>query len=159
MALNPIDVEVLETAWEMSNAVNQQLNSREVLAKLQGISEDDFYDCLEIMERRGYLRRSREIAARPPSFSLTSQGVLKQLEENGELLELQIDVDKALTVKPKTTQSEIVSQINHPPLSVAAIIEMLEQNGDIRVRRGVDGSVSITEVHAALRRRVQDGDY
>jgi hypothetical protein len=159
MALNPVDIEVLEEAFKMSKSINQQLNSREVYAKLHGVSEDDFYDSLEIIERNGYIERSRQIAPRPPSFSLTSRGVLKQLEEIGNLRVIQIEVEEAIARKPKSTQSEIAIQVNHPPIFVAAVIDMLERNGDIRVRRGVDGSVEIAEVHATLRRRVKDADY
>jgi hypothetical protein len=159
MALNPVDIEVLEVAWKSSNAVNQQLNSQAVLSTLPGVSEDDFYDSLEIMERSGYVKRSREIAPRPPSFSLTSRGVLKHLEELGEVRLIQIDVEQAIAEKPDSTQSQIVTKTNHPPLGVAAIIDMLEDQGDIRVRRGIDGTVKISQVNAALRRRVKDGDY
>jgi DNA-binding PadR family transcriptional regulator len=159
MALNPVDIEVLEAAWKSSSAMNQQLNSQTVLSTLNGVSEDEFYDSLEIMERSGYVKRSREIAPRPPSFSLTSRGVLKQLEELGELRRIQIEVEQAIADKPDSTQSEIVAQTNHPPLVVAAFIDMLEGRGDIGVRRGIDGTVKISQVNAALRRRVKDGDY
>ncbi len=159
MALNPIDIEVLEAAWKLSSAVNQQLNSQGVLSSLRDVPEDDFYDSLEIMERSGYVQRSREIAPRPPHFSLTSRGVLKQLEELGELRRIQIDVEQAITDKPDSTQAEIVTKTNHPLLAVAAVIDMLEGQGDIRVRHGIDGTVKVSQVNTALRRRVKDGDY
>lgn len=159
MALNPVDIEVLEVAWKSSSAVNQELKSPAVLSSLHGVSEDDFYDSLEIMERSGFVERSREVAPRPPTFSLTWRGVIRQLEELGQFRLIQIDVEQAIIDKPDSTQSEIVVKTNHPPLAVAAIIDMLETQGDIRVRRGIDGTVKVAQVNATLRRRVKDGDY
>jgi DNA-binding MarR family transcriptional regulator len=159
MAINPVDIEVLDAAWKATKAANQQLNSRTLFSELRNVSEDDFYDSLEILERKGYVKRSREIAPRPPTFSLTSSGILKWLQENGDFTIIQIDVEEAIAKKPDSTEAEIVTVTNHSAVSVAAIFDMLEGRGDIRVRRTLDGNVQIASVSATLRRRVSDSDY
>jgi len=159
MALNPTDIEVLEIAYEASTNLGQQLSSQAVFSKLQGISEDEYYESLEIMERGGYLERAREKAPRPPHFSLTSRGVLQKLEEDGQFRRIQIEVEEAIVDKSVLKISEISSTVNHPPLAVEAIVEMLEGRGDIRVRPAVDGSGEISQVSATIKRRVKDGDY
>ena len=47
MALNPVDREVLNTAFGMSSAANEPLNPDAVRSKLGGIKEEDFYVSLD----------------------------------------------------------------------------------------------------------------
>jgi len=111
------------------------------------------------MDRHGYIEKNREIAQRPPGFSLTWRGVLKNLEEMGQLRRIQVEVEEAIVNRPNAKQSEIATEVNHSPMTVAAIIDMLEARGDIRVNRTVDGNVAIAQVTATLRRRVKEVDY
>jgi hypothetical protein len=154
MAINPVDQKVLKTAFQLSNVANEPLNSEAVRSKV-GISEDEFYDSLEIMERDGLIERSREIARRPPWFFLRSRGVLELLEQNGQRAAIQTAVENAIIAKPDSTLSDIAATIGQRPLIVEAIVETLENQGDIDVQRGLGAELQIRHVHASLRRRGQ----
>jgi len=156
MALLPIDREVLNTAFGMSSAANEPLNPDAVRSKLGGINEDDFYVSLEIMEGEGLIETSRKLTRRPSNFWVTSQGVVKLLDENGQRPVIQAAVEKAIVAKPNSTLSDIAGTIAQSPLIVAAIIETLENQGEINVQRGLNGEAQISGVHAALRQRVQE---
>src|SRR5437879_13637480 len=84
MALNPVDREVLNTAFGMSSAANEPLNPDAVRSKLGGINENDFYVSLEIMEGDGLIETSSKLARRRSNFWVNSRGVVKLLEENGQ---------------------------------------------------------------------------
>ena len=140
----------------MSHRANEALNSEDVRAKLVGIDEEQFYDSLEIMEDSGLVERSREIALRPPHFFLKSRGIIEFLEENGERPAVQSAIEKAIISKPDSTLSEIAGAVGQTPLITEAIIETLENQGDIDVRRGLGAEPQISRVHAALRRRVEE---
>ena len=156
MALNPVDREVLNAAFGMSSAANEPLNPDAVRSKLGGINEDDFYVSLEIMEGEGLIETSRKITRRPSNFWVTSRGVVKLLDENGQRPAIQAAVEKAIVEKPNSTLSDIAGTIAQSPLIVAAIIETLENQGEIDVRRGLGVELQVSSVHEALRRRVQN---
>jgi len=156
MALNPVDREVLNTALGMSSAANEPLNPDAVRSKLGGINEDDFYVSLEIMEGDGFIATSRKITRRPSNFWVTSQGVVKLLDENGQRSVIQAAVEKAIVAKPNSTLSDIAGTVAQSPLIVAAIIETLENQGEINVQRGLGVEPQISGVHTALRLRVQE---
>jgi len=156
MALNPVDREVLNTAFGMSSAANEPLNPDAVRSKLGGINEDDFYVSLEIMEGDGLIETSRKLTRRPSNFWVTSRGVVKLLDENGQRPAIQAAVEKAIVARPNSTLSEIAGAVAQPPLIVAAIVETLENQGEIDVQRGLGVELQVSGVHAALRRRVQE---
>jgi hypothetical protein len=156
MALNPVDREVLNTAFGMSSAANEPLNPDAVRSKLDGINEDDFYVSLEIMEGDGLIATSRKITRRPSNFWVTARGVVKLLDENGQRPAIQAAVEKAIVTKPNSTLSDIAGAVAQSPLIVAAIVETLEKLGEIDVQRGVGLEFQISSVHAALRQRVQE---
>jgi hypothetical protein len=156
MALNPVDRNVLKTAFEMSNRANEPLNSEAVRSKLEGINEDQFYDSLEIMEGSGLVETSREIARRPPYFLLKSRGIVELLDENGQRPAVQSAVEKAIMSKPDSTLSEIAGAVGQPSVVVEAIIESLESQGDIDVQRGLGAEPQISRIHATLRRRATE---
>jgi hypothetical protein len=156
MALNPVDRKVLNTAFGMSSAANEPLNPDAVRSKLGGINEEDFYVSLEIMEGDGLIETSRKLARRPSNFWVTSRGVVKLLDENGQRPAIQTAVEKAIVANPNSTLSDIAGAIAQPPLIVAAIIETLENWGEIDVKRGLGVELQISGVHATLRRRVQE---
>jgi hypothetical protein len=156
MALNPVDRKVLNTAFGMSSAANEPLNPDAVRSKLGGINEEDFYVSLEIMEGDGLIETSRKLARRPSNFWVTSRGVVVLLDENGQRPAIQAAVEKAIVAKPNSTLSDIAGAIAQPPLIVAAIIETLENWGEIDVQRGLGDELQVSSVHAALRRRVQE---
>jgi hypothetical protein len=156
MALNPVDRKVLNTAFGMSSAANEPLNPDDVRSKLGGINEEDFYVSLEIMEGDGLIETSRKFARRPSNFWVTSRGVVKLLDENGQRPAIQTAVEKAIVAKPNSTLSEIAGAVAQPPLIVAAIVETLENWGEIDVQRGSGVELQVSGVHAALRRRVQE---
>jgi hypothetical protein len=156
MALNFVDREVLNTAFGMSSAANEPLNSDAVRSKLGGINEDDFYVSLEIMEGDGLIETSRKITRRPSNFWVTSRGVVTLLNENGQRPAIQAAVEKAIVAKPDSTLSEVAGAVAQPPLIVAAIIETLESQGEIDVQRGSGVELQISGVRAALRQRVQE---
>ena len=156
MALLPIDREVLNTAFGMSSAANEPLNPDAVRSKLGGINEEDFYVSLEIMEGEGLIETSRKLTRRPSNFWVTSQGVVKLLDENGQRPVIQAAVEKAIVAKPNSTLSDIAGTVAQSPLIVAAIIETLENQGEINVQRGLNGERQISGIHAALRQRVQE---
>src|SRR5436305_3339647 len=107
------------------------------------------------MERDGLSAASRKLTRRPTIFWVTSRGVVKLLDENGQRPAIQAAVEKAIVAKPNSTLSEIAGAVAQPPLIVAAIVETLENWGEIDVQRlGVE--LQISGVHAALRRRVQE---
>src|SRR5437868_15017868 len=137
MALNPVDLEVLNTAFGMSSAANEPLNPDVVRSKLGGINEDDFYVSLEIMGD-GLIATSRKITRRPSNFWVTSQGVVKLLDENGQRSVIQAAVEKAIVAKPNSTLSDIAGSVAQSPLVVAAIIETLENQGEINIQRGLN---------------------
>jgi len=152
----PVDREVLNTALGMSSAANEPLNPDAVRSKLGGINEDDFYVSLEIMEGDGFIATNRKITRRPSNFWVTSRGVVKLLDENGQRPVIQAAVEKAIVAKPNSTVSDIAGTVAQSPLIVAAIIETLENQGEINVQRGLNGEPQISGVHAALRQRVQE---
>jgi hypothetical protein len=156
MALFPVDREVLNTAFGMSSAANEPLNPDAVRSKLGGINEEDFYVSLEIMEVDGLIETSRKLARRPSNFWVTFRGVVKLLDENGQRPAIQAAVEKAIVAKPNSTLSEIAGAVAQPPLIVAAIVETLEDWGEIDVQRGLGVELQVSGVHAALRRRVQE---
>ena len=156
MALFPVDREVLNTAFGMSSAANEPLNPDAVRSKLGGINEEDFYVSLEIMEVDGLIETSRKLARRPSNFWVTFRGVVKLLDENGQRPAIQAAVEKAIVAKPNSTLSEIAGAVAQPPLIVAAIVETLENQGEIDVQRGSGVELQVSGVHAALRRRVQE---
>jgi hypothetical protein len=156
MALNPVDREVLNTAFGMSSAANEPLNPDAVRSKLGGINEEDFYVSLEIMEGDGLIETSRKLTRRPSNFWVTSRGVIKLLDENGQRPAIQAAVEKAIVEKPNATLSEIAGTVGQSPLIVAAIIETLEKEGEIGVQRGLGVELQVNGVHAALRRRIQE---
>src|SRR2546423_6227922 len=156
MALNPVDREVLNTAFGMSSAANEPLNPDAVRSKLGGINEDDFYVSLEIMEGDGLIETSRKLTRRPSNFWVTPRGVVKLLDENGQRPAIQAAVEKAIVARPKSTLSEIAESVSQLPLIVAAIVESLGNQGEIDVQRGLGVELQVSGVHAALRRRVQE---
>ena len=156
MALLPIDREVLTTAFGMSSAANEPLNPDAVRSKLGGINEEDFYVSLEIMEGEGLIETSRKLTRRPSNFWVTCRGVVKLLDENGQRSTIQAAVEKAIVAKPNSTLSDIAGTVAQSPLIVAAIIETLENQGEINVQRGSNGERQISGIHAALRQRVQE---
>ena len=156
MALLPIDREVLNTAFGMSSAANEPLNPDAVRSKLGGINEDDFYVSLEIMEGEGLIETSRKLTRRPSNFWVTFRGVVKLLDENGQRPVIQAAVEKAIVTKPNSTLSDIAGIVAQSPLIVAAIIETLENQGEINVQRGLGVEPQISGIHAALRQRVQE---
>src|SRR5947208_199550 len=156
MALNPVDREVLNTAFGMSSAANEPLNPDAVRSKLGGINEDDFYVSLEIMEGDGLIETSRKLTRRPSNFWVTSRGVVKLLDENGQRPAIQAAVEKAIVAKPNSTLWEIAGAVAQSPLIVASIVETLENQGEIEVKRVFWAEIQVSGVHAALRRRVQE---
>jgi hypothetical protein len=156
MALLPVDREVLNTAFGMSSAANEPLNPDAVRSKLGGINEDDFYVSLEIMEGEGLIETSRKITRRPSNFWVTSRGVVKLLDENGQRPAIQAAVEKAIVAKPNSTLSDIAGTVAQSPLIVAAIIETLEKQGEIDVQRGLGAELQVSGVHETLRRRVEE---
>jgi hypothetical protein len=58
--------------------------------------------------------------------------------------------------KPNSTLSEIARAVAQSPLIFAAIVETLENQGEIDVQRGLGVELQISGVHAALLRRVQE---
>jgi hypothetical protein len=78
------------------------------------------------------------------------------LDENGQRPAIQAAVEKAIVAKPNSTLSEIAGAVAQPPLIVAAIVETLENWGEIDVQRGLDVELQVSGVHATLRRRVQE---
>jgi hypothetical protein len=156
MALNPVDRKVLNAAFGMSSSANEPLNPDAVRSKLGGINEEDFYFSLEIMEGDGLIATSRRLARRPSNFWVTFRGVVTMLDENGQRPAIQAAVEKAIVAKPNSTLSEIAGAVAQPLLIVAAIVETLENWGEIDVQRGLGVELQISGVHAALRQRVED---
>jgi predicted ArsR family transcriptional regulator len=154
MALNPLDWNVLKTAFQMSNRADDALNSEAVRSKLQGLGEDQFYESLEIMEASGLVQRSREIAARPPYFFLKSRGIVELLDKDGIRQEIQTAVEKAIVSKTDSTLTDIAATVGQSPIVVQAIMETLENQGDIDIQRGLGAEPRIGRIHATLRRRV-----
>jgi hypothetical protein len=108
------------------------------------------------MEGDGLIETSRKLTRRPSNFWVTSRGVVKLLEENGQRPAIQAAVEKAIVEKPNATLSEIAGTVEQSPLIVAAIIETLEKQGEIDVQRGLGVELQVNGVHAALRRRIQE---
>jgi hypothetical protein len=108
------------------------------------------------MEGDGLIETSRKLTRRPSNFWVTSRGVVKLLDENGQRHVIQAAVEKAIVAKPNSTLSDIAGTVAQSPLIVAAIIETLENEGEIDVQRGLGVEPQIRGVHAALRRRVQE---
>src|SRR5438270_11929876 len=108
MALNPVDREVLNTAFGMSSAANELLNPDAVRSKLGGINEDDFYVSLEIMEGDGLIETSRKLARRPSNFWVTSRCVVRLFDENGQRPDIQAAVEQAISAKTNYSLSEYV---------------------------------------------------
>jgi hypothetical protein len=108
------------------------------------------------MEGDGLIETSRKLTRRPSNFWVTSRGVVKLLDENGQRPAIQAAVEKAIVAKPNSTLSEIAGAVAQPPLIVAAIVETLENQGEIDVQRGLGVELQVSGVHAALRRRVQE---
>src|SRR5437763_16776925 len=96
MALNPVDREVLNTAFGMSSAANEPLDPDAVRSKLEGINEDDFYVSLEIMEGDGLIKTRRKLARRPSNFCVTSRVVCQLLHEHGQRPAIQAAVEHAI---------------------------------------------------------------
>src|SRR6266404_3715162 len=137
MALNPVDREVLNTAFGMSSAANEPLNSDAVRSKLGGINEEDFYVSLEIREGDGLIETSRKLTRRPSNFWVTSRGVVKLLEENGQRPAIQAAVEKAIVAKPNSTLSDIAAAVSPLSLIVARLVGNLENEGEIDVERAL----------------------
>jgi hypothetical protein len=78
------------------------------------------------------------------------------LDENGQRPAIQAAVEKAIVAKPNSTLSEIAGAVAQSPLIVAAIVETLEDWGEIDVQRGLGVELQVSGVHVALRRRVQE---
>jgi hypothetical protein len=78
------------------------------------------------------------------------------LEENGQKLAIQTAVEKAIVAKPNSTLSDIARAVAQPPLIVAAIVETLENQGEIDVQRGLGVELQVSGVHAGLHQRVQE---
>lgn len=73
---------------------------------------------------------------------------------------IQAAVEKAIVAKPNSTLSEIAGAVAQPPLIVAAIVETLENQGEIDVQRGLGVELQISGAHTVFRRRVQEaGQY
>src|SRR5437764_15065290 len=123
MALNPVDREVLNTAAGMSSTANEPLNPDAVRSKLGGINEDDFYVSLEIMEGDGLIETSRKLTRRPSNLWVTSRGVVKLLDENGQRPAIQAAVEKASVTRPDSTLSEIAGARAQPAMTVPSLGE------------------------------------
>ena len=57
---------------------------------------------------------------------------------------------KPSVAPPNSTLSDIAAAVAQPPLIVAAIVETLENQGEIDVQRGLGVELQVSGVHAAL---------
>ena len=135
------DARVLKAICEYSVRINfDWLDTDGVLqiANSYGIAEDDFFDSIEILNNRGYIKthgrvdRPGNIEVKPYGFvNYANQYVPDYEHETFRLQTLQAIIDHGGEV----TSEELAIDLNKPNVFVAHILKSLDEKGDIRVKR------------------------
>lgn len=159
--LTRIDNLILKYSCEEANNKNSEYIFREDILNIQqkiDINEDEFYDSLEILDSRGYIRADRRVGSkRMNSFQITVRGY-------EEFAEAYIDNYSSIV---KSVVSELVNlnarnsrtisnSINQPLMVVNHILESFENKNWIKISKMVgsgDGSnLRISSISPELKR-------
>jgi hypothetical protein len=161
--LSPIDVTVLrafaENALEKGSTFSIATEDRWLVVNTNGITREDYEDALEMLDKRGYLERSRVVARVPPHFSLTVPGLETYLRKyDSSYPQTFTNVGLAILNEGLRSNHEITAATVQPRIIVDHILRVMEMKRYIKVARVQDGlgTASIYELSAELKRMLRE---
>lgn len=126
-------------------------------AETQGLSREDYLDSLEILSKRGYLKRSRVLGDPPPDFSVTTHGFdtyLHNFTPNFKSVFRRIAF--AIINEGKRLNADIVDATGHEKVIVDHVLEVMADKRYVELNTGIGGYMEVTKVFADLRRLLQN---
>lgn len=157
--LNKIDSLIFSEICKLGIEINSEMiNTGNLLKNVDqyDIPEDEFYDTLEILDKKLYIETMKVYGGKSPVVSITNYGFKNFAVE---YFDRYYDYEKNITLKlvneEVDTSNEISKQLNIAHLLVSFILEDLASNGLIKIQRFV-GGIRILKIEVELKRRLRD---
>lgn len=161
--LTRIDSQIMKLACETAIRIGDPYINTEGIqeqAKSLEISQEEFFDSLEILRNRGYIEASVEFGGNIPLFSITVCG----FEEYARVYIKDYDsILKSVALQivnlNKTDNKSISSSLNQPQMLVDHILDVLENNHLIKVSKSNRGGmlfIYIFNVSPELQRMLRE---
>lgn len=154
--LAKLDNTVLKAACEAAMKVGHtHINGSQILEDedLQGISEESVKDSLEILDNSNMLKLMRHIGPGLPHFQISIYGfqtyAKAYIENYDEVIK---SVAYAIVNNQLTNNEEIAAHIKANQFLVDHALDVLENQGYVRLAKAIGGHVHVIQATASLRR-------
>lgn len=123
---------------------------------LQDVPQQELVDSLNILEQHSYVKIGRVLGAPLSHVILTDYGFQEFAQANVEDYQDVVNKIAALLVNENMRINiEIAKHINKPRAFVDFVLNLLENNGHIKVSKYMGGQCNVWDVSASLRRALQ----
>lgn len=122
-----------------------------------GYSIGDFYETLEILDSRGYIKALKVLDGNIPSFTITTYGFEKYLKVKLKDYDFLVN-DVAFTIvnKQALDSQTIITELGKPQLIIDHILNVLDNKGLIKLHRTIGGLSFISNISPELKRRLRN---
>jgi hypothetical protein len=155
--LSTIDTLVLrlfaEKALEKGSTLSIGTEERWLIVATKDVTREDYEDSLEVLDKRGYLERSKVVARIPPHLSVTVAGLetyLRQYEP--KYAEIFRQVGLAILNEGLKNNYKIAEAVRQPRVVVDHVLRVMEMKRYVKIARVSGGVASVFEIGAELKR-------
>jgi hypothetical protein len=156
--LTEVDSLVMKLSCEKAIEIGDQfIDTKSILAQAKslGIHPEEFFETLEILDKRGYIEATRVHEGNIPLFSITVYGFDKYariyLDDYDSVIE---SVAFQIVNFNNVDNKSISTSLNQSQMIVDHIFDVLENKGLIRLSKTFDG-VHIWDVSPELKRMLR----
>ncbi|MFQ5751767.1 MAG: toll/interleukin-1 receptor domain-containing protein [bacterium] len=122
-----------------------------------GYSREDFYETLEILDSRGYIKALKVLDGNIPSFTITMYGFEKYLRAKLEDYDFLVNNVAFIIVNKKALDNQtIIAELGKPQLIIDHILNVLDNKGLIKLQRTIGGLSFISNISPELKRKLRN---
>jgi len=137
---------------------HSHIDTESILAQAKSIDihSEEFFETLEVLDRKGYIEMTRTIGGHVPDFSITVFGFDEYarvyMENYDSILE---SIAFQIVNLNNMDNKSISTSLNQPQMIVDHILNVLENGGLIRATQTVKGGIHIFDVSPELKRMLR----
>jgi len=158
--LTKVDSLVVKLSCEKAIEIGYpHINTASILEQVKSfdISLEEFFEALEILDSRGYIKATRVMGGNIPHFSITVYGFDEyarvNIDDYDSILE---SVAFQIVNLNKMDNSSISASLNQPQMIIDHILDVLDNKGLIKVSKTMGGGVHIFNVSPELKRMLRN---
>lgn len=158
--LSKLDSLILKVACgkAIETEQSEMIMSSDVLAQLEplGVHPNDFYESLEILAHRNFIKLAQVISDTIPYFSITLYGFNEYAKKFINGYDSLIDAVAFQIVNQKNDDNEsIAKSLNQPLMIIDHILRLLDNNRLISISEFMGRAIEVNEVSAELKRMLR----